>query len=388
MNCEGTMNDTIATCKSKHPISVRCLFAWLVLMPFSFVALGSLGSILKLLTIVIIVYYFIKGGRLKYRKSAILFTWFLYVIYYAVSLIWSLNLSDAIVYVIGYIQFFVLAFLFSSEIMDNDDIRHLEDAWIFISIFCIIIFITGGDKSIEYSDRSTLYMLGTFTDPNEFGGYFCIPTGLMCSRLFSENKRKSCIYLILIIVSTYIVLRTGSRGALLALIVCIIAAMFRAARMSFKNTLFIIVLAILSYFIILNFMLPQISESVLNRFTFESLKADGGSERKLIWTKSIKYFYEESIFRQVLGLGIFGGTFYKATMHNQLLQNLIDGGFIGLLLYCVLMVLGFINIYKKYKNFVPGYIGMMLLSMTLTMTSSYKPLWTLMILGLIDIRRE
>ena len=156
----------------------------------------------------------------------------------------------------------------------------------------------------------------------------------------------------------------------------------------FKNTLFIIVLAILSYFIILNFMLPQISESVLNRFTFESLKADGGSERKLIWTKSIKYFYEESIFRQVLGLGIFGGTFYKATMHNQLLQNLIDGGFIGLLLYCVLMVLGFINIYKKYKNFVPGYIGMMLLSMTLTMTSSYKPLWTLMILGLIDIRRE
>jgi len=102
------MNDTIATCKSKHPISVRCLFAWLVLMPFSFVALGSLGSILKLLTIVIIVYYFIKGGRLKYRKSAILFTWFLYVIYYAVSLIWSLNLSDAIVYVIGYIQFFVL----------------------------------------------------------------------------------------------------------------------------------------------------------------------------------------------------------------------------------------------------------------------------------------
>ncbi len=382
------MINTITISNKKHPISVRCLFAWLVLMPFSFVPIGNLGSILKLLTVGIIAYYFMKGGRLKYRNSAMLYTWFIYVIYYSISLIWSLNLSEAIVYVIGYIQFFVLAFLFSSESIDNEDIRHLEDAWIFIAIFCIIIFISGGGKAIEYSDRSTLYMLGAFTDPNEFGGYFCIPVALMCSRLFSENRRKGFMYLILIIVSTYIVLRTGSRGALLALIISIIAALLQAARMSLKNTVLIIVITLLSYYIILNYILPQISESVLNRLSFESLKADGGSERKLIWAKAIKYFYEDSLFRQLFGLGVFGGTFYNSTMHNQLLQNLIDGGFIGLILYCVLISLGFFNIYKNYRSFVPGYMGMIALSITLTLTSSYKPFWTLMIFGLIYRRKQ
>ena len=374
--------------KKMYPISVRCLFAWLVLMPFSFVPVGNLGSVLKVFTIGIIAYYFIKGGRLKYRNSAMLYTWFLYVTYYAISIIWSVNLSAALTYVIGYIQFFVLAFLFSSEIVDNEDIRHLENAWIFIAIFCIIIFMTGSGKAINISDRSTMYMLGEYTDPNEFGGYFCIPVTFMCRRLFSEKGRKGFMYLILIILSTYIVLKTGSRGALLALIISVMITMRQAIKMSFKNTIFVIIITIVSYFIILNFVLPLISESVLNRLTLETLKSDGGSERNFIWTESIKHFYKDSLFRQVFGLGIFGGTFYNVTMHNQLLQNLIDGGFIGFILYCVLILLGFINTYKHYNSFVPGYIGMMSLSMTLTMTSSYKPFWTLMIFALVFRRKQ
>lgn len=369
--------------KKKHPISVRCLFAWLVLMPFSFVPIGNFGSILKALTIGIVVYYFMKGGRLRYRHSTMLTAWFLYVTYYAVSILWSVNLSAALTYVIGYIQFFILAFLFSSESIDNEDIRHLENAWIFIAIFCIIVFMAGSGKVINWGGRSTLYMLGAYTDPNEFGGYFCIPVALMCRRLFSEKGRKGIIYLILIILSAYIVLKTGSRGALLALIISVMIAMFQAIKMSIKNTILIIIITIVSYFVILNFVLPQISESVLSRLSLASLEADGGSERKLIWTMAINYFYNESLFRQLFGLGIFGGTFYNVTMHNQLLQNLIDGGIIGLVLYCVLILLAFINIRKQYASFIPGLIGMMALSMTLTMTSSYKPLWTLMIFGMI-----
>lgn len=113
----------------KYPINVQCLFAWLVLMPFSFVPVGNFGSILKFLPIGIVLYYFLKGGRLIYRRSSVLTVWALYVSYCSISIIWS-QIPAALTYIIDIFNLLHWLFLFSSERIDDDDLWHLENGWI------------------------------------------------------------------------------------------------------------------------------------------------------------------------------------------------------------------------------------------------------------------
>lgn len=100
-----------------------------------------------------------------------------------------------------------------------------------------ILYCFGGSgKVINWGGREHYVYVRAYTDPNEFGGYFCIPVGLMCKRLFNGTIWKRIIYFIIIILSIYIVLKTGSRGALIALMLSIGISLIQAAKLSIKNT--------------------------------------------------------------------------------------------------------------------------------------------------------
>jgi hypothetical protein len=86
-------------------------------------------------------------------------------------------------------------------------------------------------------------------------------------------------------------------------------------------------------------------------------------------------FKEFSVFKVFFGMGYFA---YEPSAHNQLLQNLLDLGIIGLVLYLMLIVRAFKICLHRARSYIPGFISMMALSMTLTMTGSYKPLWILL----------
>ena len=72
-------------------------------------------------------------------------------------------------------------------------------------------------------------------------------------------------------------------------------------------------------------------------------------------------------------------------MHNQYIQQLTNFGIIGLLLYIYLLTKTHTAI--KYHNlkYLGAFWGMVLMGLTLSMSSSYKPLWILLMMAFVKI---
>lgn len=378
---------------SYMPLAILVLF-----LPFCWATFIA-GSIYRSLTILLVVYVTIsqKGHFRVSSENKKLFIWFeAYVVYVALTMIWSDNFSLALNNSMGIILLGIIVFIFATSEMNDKTSEIITYSWVATGILSALLYLFGEKIQVgEYGSRTSLMIMGNPTDPNEYAGIFIITSVFSLLLMFNSKKKFVKIsMLVTILLEIYVVFLTGSRGALLSIVVALFITLQKELHLSVKSLLALICVLIVSIFFIYYIVIPNIPTDILLRYSLETLKSDQGSGRASIWFFALKEYFHGPIFNMLFGYSITGiraGTvMVTSTMHNQLIQNLISYGIVGFALYVVLLIKCFKNILVKNKSLVGAFIGIFLMSMTITMGPSYKPLWIFLMMGFVSTynRRE
>lgn len=364
-------------------IGIACLLGCLYFLavPLTITVNDSGNSMLKLLTLPI-------GGYLAvslffYRKSIELNLVHLGSFLYLLTIVATLYVdgsSLAVRYVIGYVQTFGLLFLMTLRRYTANEIKAFELAQIGLLGIMIALGFIGADWG---GGRNTLKLFGATCDPNYFVGFYLLPMAVALKKL-RESRLYALPCAVMFALGAYIVVSSGSRGGLLALIVTVLSFVFFNAK-SGKQRLAGIVAAVFGAVLFWTVVLPLLPESVSSRFALQAILESRGTGRVDIWLSMLETI-SESKWELLLGRGVLaqhefflGGQMAKWAAHNQFIQALYNQGIPGLLTF-LLMSFGavFRNI-KKRPHIAAAMLGMLALCMTLTINTSIKTFWNLLI---------
>ena len=177
---------------------------------------------------------------------------------------------------------------------------------------------------------------------------------------------------------------SGSRGALIAVAVAMIITLLQSGKVDAKSVLIVIVFAIIVLLLSIRYIIPLIPDDVLTRMSLKALLKDGGSGRGDLWTDAVRKIWNGSVLRMMFGYGQYGLTVgtkgVSQTMHNQLIQQLSNYGIVGLVLYLILIYKSYKSIKLNCPRYMGAFIGMMVMSLTITMSVAYKLLWILLLM--------
>lgn len=268
--------------------------------------------------------------------------------------------------------------------MQEEESYKTDLCWIVSGIICIFLYIFGDKTAVgEYGSRTSMIIMGTATDPNEFASVFIVPLSLMTFNLLNK-KGPRILQIIIMLLSLYCVLMSGSRGALIAVAVAMIITLLQSGKVDVKSVLIIIAFAIIVLLLSTRYIIPLIPDDVLTRMSLKALLTDGGSGRGDLWTDAVRKIWNGSVLRMMFGYGQYGLTVgtkgVSQTMHNQLIQQLSNYGIVGLVLYLILIYKSYKSIKLNCPRYMGAFIGMMVMSLTITMSVAYKLIWILLLM--------
>ena len=372
--------------------SLLCLLC-VACLPLSWIG-SSFGSLFRTMIVLIIsAYLIVFRGKLSINKnnSTLIKAWAIYAVYVSARSFFSANIESAIYNILGVCLSFVIAILFSTQKFDEVNRKRMVKVWLSVGVISVLLFLLGDRSGInQYTSRTTLRILGSALDPNEFASIFVIIIPLCASELYRCKRRAYKLFLSLfMIVCLYCVLLTGSRGALLSVLIALGYLYVKILKKSFGGFLLVSLFVLIAGFILLEFFFPLLAPDVVKRFSIEALMMDQGSGRSSLWLEAINKLIDGSVINWLFGFAYSGlriGSFINMstdTMHNQFVQELISNGFIGFVLYIYLLV----NVYKNMKkyNFIylPILIGMICMSLTITMGAQVKQYWFLLMMAFL-----
>lgn len=367
-------------------ISLACIlfFIYIVTLPLTIAKVGS-SSIYRFITLATIMAfafdYLIEKNHFHISKKKILpFTFFLF--YTTISAVWAIRLDLAINIIVGLFLIYLVYLFATSYIFTTKEIQIIYYAWIVASVIVICLTIFNGVES-GYQ-RYTATLMGGTEDKNQIPGYYFMPLVLLLDK--AQKKKKYYIVLGLALAGMlYSVMLAGSRGGLLSLVFTIVMYYFLGFNIGKRNKMtqkiISISLIITIFAFILYFILPFISVTSVNRFALKAIMEDGGSGRLSNWKKLLD-IYSSSPLRMLFGFGPNGTCEYLEVgyAHNQIIQILFDGGIVGLLIFSWFIISSFKYSYKNNRLAFIAFLGMSLLSMTITAYTAYKVYWNIIMM--------
>ena len=362
------------------------IYAFVVALPFSWASF-AIGSVYRAITLLLFaVFLFASNFTISYseEKRGFFISWVLYLGYSIFTMFWAVDRQAAITNSMSLVLLsFIVIVFFSTELsLSESDI--VDRCWILVGVICIILYIFGDKTAVgEYGSRTSMIIMGTATDPNEFASVFIVPLSLIVFNLL--NKKGSRFFQsVIMVVAIYCVLMSGSRGALFATLLALFITLIQNGKINVKSVLIIVVVGLLAMIVIIRYVIPMIPDDVLTRMSLKALLKDGGSGRSDLWTDALKKIWSGSVLRMIFGYGQYGLTVgtkgVSQTMHNQFIQQMSNYGIVGLCLYVALVY----NSYKAIKincsKYTGAFFGMLLMSFTITMSVAYKLLWILLLM--------
>ena len=362
------------------------IYIFVIALPFSWASF-AIGSVYRAVTLLLFMLFLIESRFIviySEEKRGLLLSWILYLGYSMATFIWAVDGQAAITNSMSLVllSFIVVAF-FSTELTFNES-NIVDYCWIIAGIVCIVLYVFGDKTSVgEYGSRTSMIIMGTATDPNEFASIFIVPLSLVLFNLLNK-KGSRFLQITFMIIAIYCVLMSGSRGALLAVVVALCFTLVQSGKVDTKSILIILLVGILMLILVIRYVIPMIPDDVLTRMSLKALLKDGGSGRGDLWTDALRKIWSGSPFRMIFGYGQHGLTVgtkdISQTMHNQFIQQLTNYGIVGLVLYIILVY----KSCKAIKIYCPKYMGafcgMMFMSLTITMSVAYKLLWILLLM--------
>jgi O-antigen ligase len=186
-----------------------------------------------------------------------------------------------------------------------------------------------------------------------FGITFAILLLIIFIKIY-ERKENKFKYLILIIPSAYLLLRSGSRGALISLVITVVFYLLFITTMRLKRWVYLLVFLALLIFGVYKLIPESTVVSYQYIFTPEARVEEGSSlyQRITVWKQAINEFKENPILGVGFGNSVGGGGF----PHNILLETSAELGILGLFMLlsmCYLTIKKAMTFIKKEedKNF-------------------------------------
>lgn len=371
------------------PNKALLIYIFVVALPFSW-ASSAIGSIYRAVTLLLFVLFLVESkfviGFSADNKSLFL-SWILYIGYAIATMFWAVNRDAAITNSMSLILLGFIVIVFFSTKLSKEEENVVDICWIVAGLICIILYVFGDRTAVgEYGSRTSMIIMGTATDPNEFASVFIVPLSLLLLNILNK-KGPWTLQIVIMVAALYCVLMSGSRGALIATAIAMLITLIHSGKVNIKTLLIIVVAGSFVLFISFQYILPLIPDDVLTRMSLEALLKDGGSGRGDLWTDAIRKIWDGSIFRMLFGYGQYGLTVgtkgVSQTMHNQFIQQLSNYGIIGLLLYMILIYKSYKSIRMNCPRYKGAFVGMMVMSFTITMSVAYKILWILLLMPAI-----
>ena len=368
---------------------------FVLFLPLSWAA-SVIGSVYRWITLTLFGYCLVKNrAKIKIEESsqAIFLSMSILVAYSVISIVWGKSFDESIKSAFSFILMYFVAIVFVSYNYGEDSLGDkLDQFWSIVGIICSILFLFGERAKVGiYGSRTSLKILGTSTDPNEFAGLFAITLAVNVYYIFNSRGSKRNINILAMVVGLYSVLLSGSRGAMVSCVISIVLAVIPCVQVSLKKMLVLLAVAVLLGVVFIRYLLPLIPNDIVARMALQTVLSDGGGGRSTIWRNGLEQYLNSNILRILFGYGAngliaIGERGSTGAMHNYYLQVLTNFGLIGLCLYFNLLW----NVFRKFwicnRKYVPALIAMMALSFTLTTTPNYKPIWILLMTTLIPQR--
>ena len=303
---------------------------------------GSINKYIGIFIMGLVCVWFIKNDKtnIYIPKWLFLFSFFSFC-----TVIWSVNKNVQILSVMLNVVLFTLIVIQYPLTAD-------EKNWLMFAIFLggVIVsamMLSGGSFTTVNTidrDRMSIIIGGLMVDNNNLAVSLslCLIAGYS---LIYKRKLillfRVCVLLGIILIAISI-LRTGSRGGLLALVAGgIVFLSFSDSGLRTRTIIIGAVCVFFGMYYIQNFM----SAKLASRFTIEEVVTSGGTGRTEIWMNALNLYSKSSVVRWLFGYG-FGSfpTLMKQTMglgkaaHNDVVQMLLETGVVGLLLYLRMLI--------------------------------------------------
>ncbi|MDO4562967.1 MAG: O-antigen ligase family protein [Clostridia bacterium] len=369
--------------KDRIRIPVICVCLYFLCMPLTFVTVVPGVSMLRLVTIpvvgVLACSLFLGKSRISF--NVVHFTYCLYMILCAASLL-IFRSEESIVTVRDMFLTFAVMMLATLQVYNRREKNLIVYTWILVGLISALMCVTS--HNTIYGERTVIVILGSREDPNQFCSYFILPVLFALEKLVEGKNKWRFLTLPYIALIAYAVLRTGSRGGLAALAVGIVVYVLIGLK-SIKAKIAVIITSMLVVILTFTLVVPNLPETVRERYTLERITSDRGSGRYDIWEYLIRYIAddEESL---LCGYGICSTTevmaeanFTNRYAHNQWIQVLFDQGILGVVFYALMILSCMMRSWKRSSVCLCAVVSIMAFSMSLTFYT-FKPYFNIIMM--------
>lgn len=340
------------------------------------------GSLLKVIALLIILFWFEQKFRVRPTKFDVLFLLYLGVMVF--SLLYTIDITATKQRVISNIQFCLLLFATNSVSFDKEERRAIKNSLTWCSrITAIVLLAIGGTGA----DRLLLNGSLLTEDPNYLNGYFIFGVvAAIQALIYSDSTFRRRIAAVMeLLLYIYCCLATGSRGGMFCLFAAAGLYFLISKEESGFKPIIKKMLILASLGIAFAAVLSVIPESVSSRFTVEAIAESNGTHRYEYWGQLLTIFKNSNLFRMLFGYGagtvrsVFSIHGYMSHVaHNIYVEQLLEGGIILDLVYVIMLVHLIVKSLKK-KDFysISVIAGFMVLAMS-TSLYAFKPYWAIM----------
>lgn len=346
------------------------------------VNMGSIGSLLKIIAFLPFFWWLLTKHAIIISKPLVSVTIFL--IFYSLSVFWSIDVSYSLVGMIGSVSLLFLLFSVSGYNYTINDLNILKNALIWSSRITAIVVLFFGET---LSERLTF--VGILNeDPNYLCSYYLFGIVNSAEKILGNKLFYKIGYLVEFVIYLILVIASGSRGGVLCVAMAILCVVYlnlffnRKILRKFSSLLILIIVSMTLIFF-LPYILPQ---EVLSRFYLQEIISSQGTGRYNIWHDYLQIFINSDVLRQFIGYG--NSTlptlanikilFKNAIAHNIFIEHLIGIGIIGLFLY-LFTLWQFIKVTLKQKNIFA--LSVLVGMIVLTFSTSFfgKAYWNILL---------
>ncbi|MGI6492838.1 MAG: O-antigen ligase family protein [Pelotomaculum sp.] len=372
-------------------ITASCLSLYFAMMPFDILPLLGLKYLLQglaLFTIFSVINHCAHTG-LTIKKTGLYVVVFL--LYSCLTVCYSINLNKSTSAIVTLTLNLLLVLVAGGCYKYNDkEISRIKKGIIIGTFITFIVLYF----NVDFSSAGRLNVkLGYFeSDSNLIPGYFFFLLVYSIQQLINHKK---VLYSIPIIGVLVISLMTGSRGAMIGILLLIGFSVLYLVKqkLSIRKVITMTLLILVFVWIFNAFIIDLIPREITNRYTIDYIRDSGSTGRNDIWENLLGVFGQSSILRELFGHGIgtttdlttatVGSVSGGYAAHNLWIDQLMTGGIVGIIIL-VIMQIRFIKRALKSREItvIAPYLGCLFLCMSLSLIS-YKPMWNCMILIMI-----
>ncbi|WDL92126.1 O-antigen ligase family protein [Bacillus sp. HNR-4] len=329
-----------------------------ILSIYLFTFRDGLNSISNFLALVLIgsIWSNVLLTRKKIVFNKFLFIYFLFIFICFVSVFFAINQNTAVTKINTIILIYLLMISLINYIDTFEKLRS------FLISFVYAGFITG-INILANSDFSQVTRYGSeLGNVNSIGMIIGI-SSIFCFYFIIEEKRY-LLYMPIMLINIFVVFLTGSRKALLFVVLTIIVILLIQQKTGIKGKikalLGIIIILVLSLYVIFNVELLYRIIGIRMEHLFTYIQGEGANEgsiniRANMIDMGLEWFKERPImgygidnFRSLYGVEAIGGEFTYS--HNNFVELLVGIGVIGTFLFYLTHLIVLKKLYRESKK--------------------------------------